>query len=77
MEINILSFGQIADIFGNNSFKLSNIHSTTELINYLSQKFPQLTTSDYVLAVNQKIISQPTELKENDTIAFLPPFSGG
>lgn len=77
MEINILIFGQIADITGKSAWKMAGIKDTNELIKNLEEQFPALSTTSYSIAVNKKVIQENTVFNENDTIALLPPFSGG
>jgi molybdopterin synthase sulfur carrier subunit len=77
MEINLLIFGQIADITGKSAWKMAGIKDTNELIKNLEEQFPALSTTSYSIAVNKKVIQENTVFNENDTIALLPPFSGG
>jgi molybdopterin synthase sulfur carrier subunit len=77
MEINILIFGQIADITGKSAWKMAGIKDSDELIKNLEAQFPTLSTTSYSIAVNKKVIQENTVFNENDTIALLPPFSGG
>jgi molybdopterin synthase sulfur carrier subunit len=77
MELEILTFGQISDIIGKSSIKLSHINNTDELINNLSQQFPELKNTRYIVAVNKHIVHQNIQLNPGDVVALLPPFSGG
>jgi molybdopterin synthase sulfur carrier subunit len=77
MELEILTFGQISDIIGKSSIKLSHINNTDELINNLSQQFPELKNTRYIVAVNKHIAHQNIQLNPGDVVALLPPFSGG
>ncbi len=77
MNVNVLVFGQIADITGKESLSITGVASTDELVQLLQQKYSGLKELKYLVAVNKKIIQQSTELKDNDTVALLPPFSGG
>lgn len=77
MKINILAFGQLTDVFKKSSWSISDIHSTDELRSNLTMQFPELKTMNYSVAVNKKVIADNTELKDSDTVALLPPFSGG
>ena len=77
MEINLLSFGQIADITGKSAWKMVGVKDTNELIKNLEEQFPALSTIRYSIAVNKKLIQENTVFNEKDTIALLPPFSGG
>lgn len=77
MEINLLVFGQIADITGKNSWKISGVHNTDNLLQKLIIDFPALKSLSYSIAVNKVIIRENTLLANDDTVAILPPFSGG
>jgi molybdopterin synthase sulfur carrier subunit len=77
MEIKILAFGQIADILGKSSLTFSDVKNTDSLIANLSEAFPELSSLKYSIAVNQKLMHTNSELNDNDTVALLPPFSGG
>lgn len=77
MKINVLVFGQIAEITGESNFSFSDINDTEEFMVRLINKYPQLQSLQFAVAVNKKIINQNTSLKNSDTVALLPPFSGG
>jgi molybdopterin synthase sulfur carrier subunit len=77
MEITVLAFGQIADIIGKSTCKMSGITDTKGLMDVLQKQFTLLSSVSYSIAVNKKVIIENTNLKENDTVALLPPFSGG
>lgn len=77
MDINLLAFGQIADIIGKSSLKFSRVEDTEELKRALSELFPTLSLIKYSIAVNKSVIQENTKLSNEDTIALLPPFSGG
>lgn len=77
MEINLLAFGQIAEITGKSAWKISGVKDTNSLIKNLEEEFPALVKMKYSIAVNKKVIQENTTIYENDTIALLPPFSGG
>lgn len=77
MEINILVFGQITDITGKSSWKLSGIKNTDELKVKLYEDFPDMKSMKFSIAVNKILIQKNTELHQDDTVALLPPFSGG
>ena len=70
-------FGQIADITGTNNLTLENIADTNSLITKLKTDYPALAAAKYAIAVDKKIIKENTTLKNGNTIALLPPFSGG
>ncbi len=77
MEINVLAFGQIADLIGSSTYKVSEVITTDDLIQQLSLQFPELSKIKFAIAVNKLVISHPVILHEQDVVALLPPFSGG
>ena len=77
MEINIIAFGQIVDLTGSQKWKISGVKNTDELMKKLAEQFPALPAIKYVIAVNKNLIQNNTELNPNDTVALLPPYSGG
>ena len=77
MEINILAFGQIADIAGKNSWTIDNAEDTDSLKEKLEQRYPILKEMNYLIAVDKTIIQTNTPLSSEVTVALLPPFSGG
>lgn len=77
MKINILAFGQIVDIVGDSSWSISGVDNTDQLELKLKKEFPGLLNTKYALAVNKQVIHQNTSLSNDDTVAILPPFSGG
>lgn len=74
-NIKLISFGRLKEILGSD-FELEAENSNA-LLNQLNKKFPQLEDLKLRIAVNQKIISENTELKNNDVVALMPPYSGG
>ena len=77
MKIKLLVFGRLSDITGKTSWEISGIKNTDELIENLSLDFPELQLNKFALAVNKDIIQKNTTLNDNDTVALLPPYSGG
>ncbi|HWR32307.1 MAG TPA: MoaD/ThiS family protein [Chitinophagaceae bacterium] len=77
MEINLLVFGQIADITGKTMWKIAGVQNTDDLLQKLITDFPALKSLSYSIAVNKVIIRENTLLANDDTVAILPPFSGG
>jgi len=77
MQVNILIFGQIADIIGTNNILMTDVHDTDDLTNRIKASYPVLNTSKFAVAVDKKIVKENTALNNNNTIALLPPFSGG
>ncbi len=76
MEVNIITFGQLRDLLGDN-FILQDIEDTNSLSDKLKEKFPKLSGMKYVIAVNKKIVNENISLDKDCVVALLPPFSGG
>ncbi len=77
MEIHILAFGQLADITGKTAWIISGIKNTDDLMMAMAEQFPALSAVNYSIAVNKHIVHNNTILKQDDTVALLPPYSGG
>lgn len=73
----VLAFGMVAEIIGKTRFTVDGIASTEALKQKLEQEFPGLKAINVAIAVNKKMVSVPTPLHEDATVALLPPFSGG
>jgi molybdopterin converting factor small subunit len=76
-KIRIKTFGKVAEILGASEFEWEYALQTDTLCKELEDKFPKLKNSQYLLAVNKKIITSNCPLGQHDEIAFLSPFSGG
>jgi molybdopterin synthase sulfur carrier subunit len=77
MEIEIISFGKIAEFVANQRMKVMEVNDTDQLAQYLERLFPALATMKYKLALNKSIVQENTKLQDNDAVAIMPPFSGG
>jgi molybdopterin synthase sulfur carrier subunit len=80
MEITVKYFGIIADItqkkeevffIENEANSLKKMQSKIEVI------YPKMLDVNYSIAINKLFAKRDTELKDKDTVAFLPPFAGG
>ena len=76
MKINLISFGEIAEMIGNKSLQLT-VKNIDDLIETLHLRFPALQQKEYAIAVNNQIATKNTILNDGDTVALMPPFSGG
>lgn len=77
MEIEIISFGQIAEFINRQKIKVEGIANTDAFKQYLEDRFPALKGMKYKLALNKNIVQQNTEITNQAIIAIMPPFSGG
>ncbi len=73
----ILFFGQLVDVAGTANTQLANLADTDALKAVLEERFPGLKQVRYMLAVDKRIVAFNTVLNGNETIALMPPFSGG
>jgi len=74
--INIMPFGQIAEITGAATFALTAV-DTDESRHLLASRYPELETRRYAIAVDKVIVKENTVLNPGAVVALLPPFSGG
>jgi len=77
MEIDIICFGKIAEMIKAQRIDIADIGTTDELKARLEEQFPALSAIKYKLALNKQIVQQNVNLQPNDTVAIMPPFSGG
>jgi molybdopterin synthase sulfur carrier subunit len=77
MQIDIIAFGRIREIIGNPSITLTGVPDTDELIRKLNSIYPELINMKFTIAIDRQIINENKLLKNHNTVALLPPFSGG
>lgn len=77
MAIKVLVFGQIYDCISQKDLIISAVKDTSELNSQLIHLYPCLANINYTMAVNKKVITEITLLKDQDEVALLPAFSGG
>jgi molybdopterin converting factor small subunit len=76
MPVNIIVFGQLADITGS-SLSLDNVADTDSLMQELNKLYPALAEKKYAVAVDKQVVNKNISLTSDNTVAILPPFSGG
>jgi sulfur-carrier protein len=77
MQINVIVFGQLSEITGTDHLQIDNVNDTDQLEIKLKSTYPLLCDTKYLVAVEKQMITGNTPLKNNCTVALLPPFSGG
>lgn len=78
MSLKVLYFGMIAEVTGHHQEEIHGTYTIADLQKKLVEKYPKLDNISYKIAVNQNIANrQDIELKTEDEVALLPPFSGG
>jgi len=80
MEIRLLFFGISADFVGTNNLEFSceNIDTINDLKIQLKTDFPALKNlQDFAIAINENYANDGDVITQGDTIAIIPPVSGG
>lgn len=77
MPIEVLFFGSLTDVTSVPVLSVNDFADTNSVKSFLEEKYPSLKNAKYFVAVNQKMIQANTILKAGDTVALMPPFSGG
>ncbi len=79
MTLNILLFGETADLIGTREVVLEVVEkiSTEDLISNLAQKHPKLSNHKLLVAVNEKYVDPDTLLNDGDKVAVFTAVSGG
>ncbi|MFD2567183.1 MoaD/ThiS family protein [Pseudotenacibaculum haliotis] len=80
MKLKVLLFGISTDLTGENTLdlELNKNASVADFKDTLQRQYPKLTQlNSYAIAVNESYANDDTQLHENDTVAVIPPVSGG
>jgi len=75
--LKIRSFGRLAEILPVTEIGMEGMATTGDLKARLVQYYPEIAGISFSVAVNSKLSPDDLPLKHGDTIALLPPFSGG
>ena len=76
--IKILLFAQLQEDIGQNTLLLdANGWTVKQVKDYLVEKYSQATLQAVMTAINEEYAFDHDIVKDGDTIAFLPPVSGG
>ncbi|MEY3946606.1 MAG: hypothetical protein RJB03_1312, partial [Bacteroidota bacterium] len=54
-----------------------HVADTDQLMTQLKEKYPALATATFMVAVNNRMITENTVIEPGSKIAIMPPFSGG
>jgi molybdopterin synthase sulfur carrier subunit len=73
----VLFFGQLADVAGKQDWEMDSVPDTDALKVMLETNFEGLKKVKYMMAVNRQMVQNNTPLSGTETIALMPPFSGG
>ncbi|MBD8521667.1 molybdopterin converting factor subunit 1 [Lysinibacillus fusiformis] len=76
--INILLFAHLQEAVGAStlSVDLSDV-TVASVKEWMEKHYPQLTLQQMMTAINEEFATDTTIVRSGDTIAFIPPISGG
>lgn len=76
--INILLFAHLQEVVGNSKLtvELSDV-TVAQLKEWMEQHYPQLSLQQMMTAINEEFATDTTIINTGDTVAFIPPISGG
>ncbi len=81
MKIDILYFSSLKDKIkkGKETIEIEQESDLSALIQNLKQKYPEISQNlnNVMIAVNEQYVEKDYILKEGDTVALIPPVSGG
>jgi molybdopterin converting factor subunit 1 len=80
MRVKILFFGMAKDLTGETSatLELNEEMKVSALRRVLQEKYPLFSQMDsFSIAVNESYAEEDLIIVENDTVAVIPPVSGG
>jgi molybdopterin synthase sulfur carrier subunit len=76
--INILLFAHLQEAVGESKLtvELSDV-TVAQLKEWMEKHYPQLSLQQIMTAINEEFATDTTIVNSGDTIAFIPPISGG
>lgn len=77
MQIPVHFFGQLTDITGTSVVYFDNPGTLSGLQRELLIRYPALEKKVWVLAINNVLVTGENRIEDTDTLACMPPFSGG
>jgi len=81
LKVNLLYFSSIKDTLGKSreEIELPEGSTISDLVEILENKYPQIfeNLGSVMFAINEEYADKENPLKEGDTVALIPPVSGG
>jgi molybdopterin synthase sulfur carrier subunit len=77
MEMTVLLFGRLAEIAGTAKLIIPAVEDTGALAAVIHERYPEMATVRYIMAVDRQTVTSPVLLTAQNSVALLPPFSGG
>ncbi|MDX6153840.1 MoaD/ThiS family protein [Marinococcus sp. PL1-022] len=76
--INVLCFAHMKDIFGGERLTINSgdIATVKDVLEHLKSTY-DADISDVMTAVNEEFAEESTPVSQGDTVALIPPVSGG
>lgn len=76
--INILLFAHLQEVVGESKLTvdLSDV-TVAQMKDWMEKHYPQLSLQQMMTAINEEFATDTTIVRSGDTIAFIPPISGG
>lgn len=71
--IQVKFYGSLTTVMNMTATELEEVYDTDTVV----AKFPSLAAQRYIIAVDRQVITGNVQLNEGQTVAFMPPFSGG
>ncbi|QNG61680.1 molybdopterin converting factor subunit 1 [Bacillus sp. PAMC26568] len=77
--ITVIFFAGIREEIGLDKLKIVEIENITihQLKQYLQNKYSLSSLNQVMTAINESFVTDDEIIKDQDTIAFIPPVSGG
>jgi molybdopterin synthase sulfur carrier subunit len=77
MDVSVLFFGVLAEVAGTHRKHYRGINSFSDLKHRVTDDFPEFVNYNFRIAVNNRIEEGDPLLRQDDEVAYLPPFAGG
>ncbi len=76
-QVKLKVFGKLEELMGAKELLWSLPTDVIALKRELQEKYPSLEKIQFAISVNNKIVIGDGIIRKDDSIALLPPFSGG
>jgi sulfur-carrier protein len=77
MKVTVLFFGVLTEITGTGTKFYNDVRNLDDLKIRVADDYPEIVHYDFMVSLNNEIISENPVLNDGDEIALLPPFAGG
>lgn len=76
--INILLFAHLQETIGKSKLTADlSDYTVGQIKEWMEKQYPQLSLQHTMSAVNEEFATDQAIVKDGDTLAFIPPISGG